>query len=307
MHRILFYLPIGKGMPVFGYGLFLMLGFVAGLLFAWYRAKSRGVPRDAVLDIGIISIFTGVVGARLAYLFLDYEPGDGGYGSPAEWFAVWQGGLTFQGGLFLALAADFLYLRWKKISVGRMFDVYAPSLALGVGFGRIGCLLNGCCWGRPAPHGSIFGMRFPDHIESMGQQFWLHAHDSAGWTELVRKLGYPEGTVPTIPIYATQIVSAIGLFVIAAGLLWAERRWRDRPDGQVINWFIFAYAIGRFIIEFYRDDTPLRYGFAGFPGLRLGQWLAVAMVVAGVIIQIALSRKKRAGGDSHVHEPAENS
>ncbi len=297
MQRILFSLPIGQGVPVFGYGLFLMLGFVAGLALAWHRAKTRGVSRDAVIDIGLISIFAGVVGARLAYLLIDYEPADGAYGSPAEWFAVWQGGLTFQGGLFLALVADWLYLRWKAIPVGRMFDIYAPSLAIGVGFGRIGCLLNGCCWGKPAPAGSMFAMRFPDAIESMGQQFQLYAAAPAAWADMATSLGYPAGAVPTIPIYATQIISALGLFIIAAGLLWAERRRPDRPEGQVIVWFLFAYGIGRFLIEFWRDDTPLRYGFAGFPGLRLGQWLALAMIAAGIVLHFMLHRKKGTGHD----------
>ena len=233
-------------------------------------------------------------------------PAGGGDGLTVEGFAVGKGGLRVQGVLFLAVPAVFHDRSRKEVSGGRLFYVYAPSLALGVGLGRSGGLLNGCCWGRPAPHGSVFGMRFPEYIESMAQQFWTHAHNPAGWAELVRGLGYPEGTLPTIPIYATQVVSAVGLFAIAGGLLWAERRWRNRPDGQVIVWFIFAYAIGRFIIEFYRDDTPLRYGFAGFPGLRLGQWLAVAMFAAGVIIQSALFRKKRAGGDSHEHEPSGN-
>lgn len=296
MHRILFTIPVGGGVPVFGYGLFLMLGFVVALALACLRSKKAGVSRDAVLDVGILGIFAGVVGARAAYLLIDYQPVDGDYGGWREWVAVWQGGLTFQGGLFLALAAEWLYLRWKKISVGRMFDVYAPSLALGVGFGRIGCLFNGCCWGRPAEAGAWLAMRFPDNIEPMARQRWLFGHNPEGWRTFVESLGYAPDTLPTVPIYATQIVSAVGLFLIAAGLVWAERRFRNRADGQVIVWFVFAYAAGRFIIEYWRDDTPLRYGFGAFEGLRLGQWLAVLMALTGVIFQVLLNRRKREGG-----------
>lgn len=292
MHRILFTIPVGNGMPIFGYGLFLMLGFLIGISLAWYRAKKRGYSTNATIDIGLISIVAGVLGARLAYLLIDYQPHDGDIGGPAEWFAVWQGGLTFQGGLFLALAADWLYLRWKKLSVGEMFDMYAPSLALGVGFGRIGCLFNGCCWGKPAPDGTWWSMLFPIDNEPMQQQLW-HYHDAPEqWAGFVQHLGYPAGTLPPIPIYATQIVSAIGLFLIALGLLWAERKWKNRRPGQVIVWFLFAYGVGRFIIEYYRDDTPLRYGIGAFPGLRLGQWLAVVMIAAGLVFQYMLSRGK---------------
>lgn len=293
MQRVLFVIPVGDGLPVFGYGLFLMLGFVAALLLSCRRAKATGLSVDATIDVGLISIFAGVVGARAAFLLLDYTPADGNYGTPLEWLAVWQGGLTFQGGLFLALVADFAYLRWKKISAGRMFDVYAPGLALGVGMGRVGCLLNGCCWGKIAPEGSLFSMYFPEEIEPMAWQYWRYEADPQGWAELVTGLGYPADTTPILPVYATQIISAVGLFLIAAGLIWAERRWRDRVEGQVIVWFLFAYAVGRFLIEFWRDDTPLRYGFGAFPGLRLGQWLALAMFAFAVYCQARLNRARK--------------
>lgn len=292
MKSILFVIPLGNGLPVFGYGLFLMLGFLVGLLLACRRAKRAGLPPNSAMDVGLISIVAGVLGARAAFLLLDYHPAEG-VGSPIEWLAVWQGGLTFQGGLLLALLADYAYLRRKNISAGKMFDVYAPSLALGVGFGRIGCLLNGCCWGALAPAGSFFGMYFPEENEAMASQYWLYETNPEGWAALMRSLGYPPDTTPIIPVYATQIVSAIGLFLIAAGLIWAERRWRKRQDGQVIVWFLFAYGVGRFIIEFWRDDTPLRYGVGLFPGLRLGQWLGLAMIAAGVIWQMVLNKRAR--------------
>ncbi len=291
MQRIIYVLPIGGGLPIFGYGLFLMLGFVVGLTLAWYRAKRAGISGDAAIDLGLISIFTGVIGARLAFLLIDYEPTDGDYGTFSEWIAVWHGGLTFQGGLALALVADYLYLRWKKISIGAMFDAYAPALAIGVGFGRIGCLLNGCCWGLPAPAGSWFAMTFPHDNEPMAAQLAIFEHYPEYWQQFVTSLGYAADTPGPVPIYATQLVSAVGLFLIGLGLMAAERIWKNHRTGQVIVWFILAYAVGRFVIEFYRDDTPLRYGFGDFPGLRLGQWMALAMFVAGVIAQIYLWKK----------------
>jgi phosphatidylglycerol:prolipoprotein diacylglycerol transferase len=294
MHRILLTLPFGGGFPLFGYGVMLTVGFAVGLTFAWWRARRAGLSTDSTLDVGLIAIFAGVVGARIAYLLIDYQPIEGVPNGWREWIAVWQGGLTFQGGLFLALIADWAYLRRKRISVGKMFDIYAPSLAVGVGFGRIGCLLNGCCWGKIAPAGTWWSMVFPEEVEPMVYQEWMYAQAPEMWDSLIASLGYHADTLPPIPVYATQIVSAAGLFLIAAGLLWAERRWRGRPDGQVINWFLFAYAIGRFAIEFWREDTPLRYGFGSFPGLRLGQWLAVAMFAAALVIQHFLNRKRKA-------------
>ncbi len=289
MHRILFVVPIGNGIPIFGYGLFMMLGFVVGLSIACYRAKKMGLPKDSALDVGLISIFCGVIGARLAYLLIDYVPNDSD--GIAEWFAVWNGGLTFQGGLVLALAGAGLYLWIKKISWGKMFDAYAPGLAVGVGFGRLGCLMNGCCWGKAAPASCSFSMLFPLDIEPMAAQLRYAANWPDAWATFAHNLGYPVDVLPPIPLYPVQVMSAIGLFLIGIGLVVAERIWTKRRDGQVILWFVYAYSIGRFLIEFLRDDTPLRYGFGAFPGLRLGQWLALACLIIAVFFQIRLNRQ----------------
>ncbi|MDR3211669.1 MAG: prolipoprotein diacylglyceryl transferase [Planctomycetota bacterium] len=286
MQRILFHLPLGDGIPVYGYGLFLMLGFLAALALACWRAASRGISRDSVMDVGLISIIAGVVGARLAFLLIDYLPDEGASG-PAEWFAVWNGGLTLQGGLVLAIPMVWLYLVWKKIPVGKMLDIYAPALATGIGLGRIGCLMNGCCWGKPAPAGFPLGITFPPEIYPMAYQDEMAANWLEEWVSLLVSLGYPLDTSPPIHLYPTQIISALALFLIAISLIVAEKKW-PHPDGQVVLWFIFSYSLFRFFIEFWRDDTPLRYSFGAFPGLRLGQWLALAMFLVGLFFQARL-------------------
>ncbi|MDR1535655.1 MAG: prolipoprotein diacylglyceryl transferase [Planctomycetota bacterium] len=288
MQRILYILPISGGLPIFGYGLFLMLGFAAALILACRRGRKAGFPTDAVLDVGLIALVAGLIGARAAFLIFDYSPDEGGVG---EWLAIWRGGLTFQGGLLLALIAVYLHLKRKKIPLARMLDVFAPALALGTAFGRIGCLLNGCCWGAVAPPGSWFSMYFPEEAEPMANQYWFYEANPGGWAELLRRLGYPADYTPILPVYATQIISAVGLLLIAGGLIWLERRRPERPEGQVMIWFLFAYGTGRFLIEFWRDDTPLRYGFGAFPGFRLGQWLALAMLAAAWIWRLAPRRR----------------
>ena len=289
MLRVLFVIPIGEGIPVFGYGLMLMLAFLAGIGLACYRAKSRGISRDAVIDIGLYSLISGVVGARIAYLLLDHVP------SPEDnWktiFAVWQGGLTFQGGLLLAVLVSWLYLRVKKISVARMTDAYAPALALGVGIGRIGCFLNGCCWGRPSPADHACGVIFPADSDIVQRQISMVEFWPKQWDDFVQSLGYTSGTLPPVAVYPTQIYSALMLFAIAAILLLVERMWKNRQDGQIMILFVFFYSIKRFFIEFLRDDTPLRLAFGSFPGLRLGQWLSLVMFLLAIIFQIILYKK----------------
>ena len=295
MHQVLFVIPIGSGIPVFGYGLFMMLGFVVGLAIACRRADKAGLPKNSAMDTGLIAIFAGVIGARVAFLLIDYQPVEGHDGI-ATWFAVWNGGLTFQGGLALAMLAAWVYLKCRGIPLGKMFDIFAPALAVGVGFGRLGCLMNGCCWGKPAPASFPWSMTFPHEIESMASQIVSAAHWPVEWAEFASGLGYPAGTGAPLPLYPTQIVSALGLFLIGAGLMLAEKIWRNRANGQTIVWFIFAYSLGRFLIEFWRDDTPLRYGFSIFPGLRLGQWMALAMFAVAVLWQMLLNRRQAAKG-----------
>lgn len=303
MHRIIYVIPVGGGFPIFGYGLLLMLGFAAGLVCARLRAKRSGVSADAVMDVAILSVVAGLVGARLAFLLFDYEPEGGGL---AEWFAIWRGGLTFQGGLFLALAAGFAYLRYRKISFARIADVFAPGLAFGVGLGRVGCFLNGCCWGKPSPSGFPFGMTFPEEAEAVQLQLDLAFVWPERWAELLARLGHPAGMEPPLPLYPTQIASALGLFAIGAGLILAERKWPRLSDGQTMIWFMFAYAVGRFCVEFWRDDTPLRYGFGAFPGLRLGQWLSLAMFAAAVVLQWWINRRAGKIRDAANPSPGES-
>lgn len=289
MHRILFVIPIGQGVPVFGYGLFLMIGFAVGILTAWLRAKKRGLPPEAMVDVGLWAVVAGVLGARLAFLLIDYNPDP--TAGIADWFAFWKGGLTFQGGLFLAILVVWLYVRRRGLSWGKVCDAYAPGLAAGIGFGRLGCLLNGCCWGKPAPAGFPLGMVFPPEAEVTRLQQWNFELWPGNWNDFVISLGYPSGTQPPIALYPTQIISALGLFAIAGILLGLERRYPGHRNGQVMLWFIYLYSIGRFMIEFLRDDTPLRGALGAFPGLRLGQWMSVGMFVAALLLQWFLSRR----------------
>jgi phosphatidylglycerol:prolipoprotein diacylglycerol transferase len=266
-----------------------MIGFAAGMILACRRMGRAGFSRDTALDIGLIAVLAGVIGARATFLAFDYEPQENGL---MEWLAVWQGGLTFQGGLLLAVLAVSLYVRKKGLPFAVMLDIFAPAIALSVGFGRLGCLMNGCCWGRIAAAGSWCSMYFPEDIEPMANQYWLYGENPSAWAQLMRDLGYPADFVPILPVYATQIISAIGLFLIAAWLIWAEKRRPGRPAGRSMIRFLLAYGIGRFLIEFWRDDTPLRFGFGSFPGFRLGQWLALVMMG---VAAIWLFRQNRAG------------
>jgi len=148
MHHILLRLPYG--ITIKSYGFMVMLGFLSAIWWAAYRAKKVKADPDAILDIGFISLLAGVVGARLFYViqFWDEKFADQPHPLLAA-LNITAGGLVFYGGFFLAFACITLYLLVKRYSFRLYFDIMAPSVMLGLAFGRIGCFLNGCCWGAP--------------------------------------------------------------------------------------------------------------------------------------------------------------
>ncbi len=148
MMPVLFRIPIlGKDVP--GYGLMLMIGFLLAVAWAVRRATRSGANPDVVLNCGFISLVAGVVGCRIMYV-IHYWPQFAQYqGVERIWRIIdlTQGGLEFYGGFVLTLVSVTAYLYFWKHSLRWYFDIMAPSAAVGMALGRVGCFLNGCCWG----------------------------------------------------------------------------------------------------------------------------------------------------------------
>ena len=151
MRPIIITIP-GINWDVPGYGLMLMIGLFVAIWWAARRAlKSQGSP-DVILNCGFIAILAGVIGARIMYV-IHYWDGFKAHGGPIEVFLavidVRKGGLEFYGGFILTTICSLAWLRyWEKVSLRWYLDILAPSAALGLAIGRIGCLLNGCCYGQ---------------------------------------------------------------------------------------------------------------------------------------------------------------
>lgn len=158
MQQVLFRLPIGEqGIPVYGFGLMLFLAFMICPWVAARRAAKDGVPKEVIHDLALWLFLGGIIGARLNYLFVE--------GLPLSHFPrIWDGGLVFYGsflGGFLAfLLAHRFLLRKYDISLWRLADYLAPALVLGLCLGRLGCFLNGCCYGNVAT-ASCPAVQFP--------------------------------------------------------------------------------------------------------------------------------------------------
>ncbi len=157
MHPELFTIPF-LHVTIRSYGFMMLLGFIAALLLARYRSKKVGINPDHISNFAVLALITGVLGARLFYVIHNWDEFSD---NPATAFAIWSGGLEFYGGLIAAVGGLFYYCHRKKLSVMQLLDILAPAVMLGLAFGRIGCFLNGCCFGAPCSLNMPLGVRFP--------------------------------------------------------------------------------------------------------------------------------------------------
>jgi phosphatidylglycerol:prolipoprotein diacylglycerol transferase len=146
------------------YGVFVALGFLAGYQVLQRRARALGLGPQVAPDVTLAAMVGGIVGARLLYVVQNWEEEFGG--NLLDAFAVWHGGLVFYGGFLGAVAAVVLWGRHKRWPLLAIGDMVAPALPLGHVLGRIGCLLNGCCFGRPwdGPLGVAYPGRTADGL-----------------------------------------------------------------------------------------------------------------------------------------------
>lgn len=234
------------------YGVFVAAGFLAGLWTAARRALKVGVHSEVIMDLGLWLIIGSVVGARALYVVSYWS--DSFAGEPfLSVFKVWEGGLVFHGGLVGASLACVLYCRLKNLPLWRIADVLAPSIALGHVFGRIGCLMNGCCFGRACT--LPWAIEFPDDHVTHG--FGVHP---------------------------TQIYESGLNLVLFFGLAWLFAR--RRFEGQVFAAYLIAYAVIRSLVEIFRGDYPSYVANYITPA----HWVSVLLLIVGVVIYRAQSR-----------------
>jgi prolipoprotein diacylglyceryltransferase len=141
------------GLPIYGFGMMLFLAFVVCTWLASRRAERVGIPRERIQDLAIWLFVSGLLGARLAFIFAENRDVSLSV-RLSQFFRVWDGGLVLYGsvagGIVGYLLAYVFVLRKHQISSWKLADVIAPAVAVGIALGRIGCLLNGCCYGAVA-------------------------------------------------------------------------------------------------------------------------------------------------------------
>ena len=254
MHPILFHLG---SFPVHSYGVMIALAFLFGLWTATLRARREKIPGEVIADVTLWLMVGGILGARAVYV-ATYWREEFADQPLSEIFMIQHGGLVYYGGLIGAMIGGMIYIRWKKLPLWKIADVLAPSCALGNVFGRIGCLLNGCCYGRACS--LPWAISFP--------------------------AGNPLGS-PTYPVHPTQIYDALLNFGVYLFLAWLFRR--KKFDGQIFATYLLCYAVTRSFVEYFRGDyTNLHYHL----GLTPAQWISVPIFVTGLALAAVLSRRE---------------
>lgn len=266
MRSVLF--SIGK-LNVPGYGFMIGIGFIVALLVGEYRAKKKGLNQESVIDMAIIAILCGFLGAKLLYVIVNLQEFIEAPGS-----VLGRAGFVVYGGIIAGVLCCLLYCHIKKLSFLQYFDLIIPEVAIAQGFGRIGCFLAGCCYGRHTD--SAFGVIFPEGSLA------------------------PAG-VKLIP---TQLISAAGdiLFavilivisdVVFKNVVYGNSRndaessektaSRSKKFGYVAGdigcLYLWMYGVGRFLIEFLRDDYRGAVG-----ALSTSQFISLFIVLGGIVL-----------------------
>ena len=268
MHPIFFQMGNIVG---YSYGLMIGLGALLAIFVSEWRAKRRGLDGELVFSAAVWGLFAGLLGAKLTFIvsnikYLSTDPG----------YVLGTDGFTVYGGVVLGILVGGLIVRRKKVDVPLYLDLVIPQIALAQGFGRIGCFLAGCCYGKPTH--SHFGVIFP-----------------------------PEAIAPSgVPLIPTQLISAIGDFLIFIILLLLSNYATDylkvkKGEGpgtdrksffqppSISGMYLILYGIGRFAIEFLRAD-PRRTAL----GLTSNQYVSILFLAAGIaLIVYGAKRAKR--------------
>ena len=265
-----FFLSPIRIFPVYGYGTMLLVAFVIGASWAGRRADKVGIDREVVWDASMCILISGIVGARIFYLVQKREMVFRDADSLQDYLFrivnLSDGGLVLYGGVMLGTIAYFTFCKIRKVRPLQLADVITPSIFLGIGFGRIGCLLNGCCYGDRCD--LPWAITFPA--------------GSVPYEVMLRYGFIDPNAVASLPLHPSQIYSSIGGFVLAylTAMVFKHRR----HVGEVFAVGAIFYPINRFLIEFVRGDEFTQMD----TGLTISQLVSIAVLIAGVIYLVYL-------------------
>ena len=226
---------------IYSYGLMLVLAFFVSTYLVSFQAKKEQVDPEKIFNLCFYIFILGVIGARIFYLLSNINFY---LHHPLEIIMLQHGGLSWFGGLIFGSVTAVIIIKKNKIDLLKTLDLLIPFIALGQAIGRIGCFLNGCCFGGA----SKFGIYFKTFNQVL------------------------------IP---TQLYSSLSLVLIFIILRWMQEK--KHLPGQIICSYLFLYSLKRFFIEFFRNDTPkMFYGLTLFQILSLAMFISSFLMFAWI-------------------------
>jgi phosphatidylglycerol:prolipoprotein diacylglycerol transferase len=306
-----FHAPILGEVSFPAYFTLLAVGFGLAMLLTVRESRKLGQDPQRILDTNLWMVVWGVIGARVLHLiadghFHDYvnlcvhpelvpatdakvkfctTAAQCGYEylcnaathtchPPKDCFAaleVWRGGLAYYGGFLAAVPFAWWYVRRHKLGWWKTADLASPGIMLGLFFGRLGCFLNGCCWGKVTR--SAIGVVFPRNSAPWHAQLDEHVINA---------------TQAMLPVHPTQLYESVACFTIFA-LLYYVVRPRRRAFGQVFAAMLIFYAFARSVCEIFRDDDRgVLFGW-----LSTSQIISLPLAAGGVALLWWLARERR--------------
>jgi phosphatidylglycerol:prolipoprotein diacylglycerol transferase len=302
------------------YGMMMVIGFLACVSLIRHLSRDFTPDPQHITNASLYSLVGGIFGARLFFVIHYFDEFKS---NPLEVFAIWQGGLELAGGVVAAIIVILLYMWYYRLPIRRYLDVLAMGLMLALVFGRIGCFLNGCCYGKPTK--LPWGVRFPyssfayisqinadlernrpepqlplpkeqyfDYLGTNGKWYPKHYEDLT----IKQKNEVSEGKYRCLPVHPTQLYSSgmAAFWCLILYLFWrraknAEITGRSgkffTKPGYTFALMFIVYGTTRFLIEYLRDDNPFE-----FDGLTISQIISIGMFVFGVFLMVIFKKMK---------------
>lgn len=303
MLQVLFRIP-WLNIPIYGYGLMLVIGFLAATELAKFLARRSRINPEIFVNTGLIALISGVAGARLSHVlenWADYSRTD---------LTFWQnlynavnirnGGLTFYGGLILGFVCTLAYAIRKRVPVRVGMDIVAPTIMVGLAFGRIGCFLNGCCYGAECE--APWAVSFPYYSNAYQEEVdrgeiqapaALQVPTARGGTRLMTPDEAKRNGLTDVAkdehskhLHPAQLYSSLDAFLVAATLV-AYFTLPHAP-GRVFALMLLMMGPVRFLTEMVRAEPPVMW--VGSYGLSFSMVLSVFFVVSGVALWVAFGK-----------------
>jgi len=243
---------------VYAYGFFIVVGFVAATFLAILKVRKSNIDisLENAADLFFYTVLSAFLGSRILYVLINFHAF---CQHPLQILKLWEGGLVFYGGLFAAAVVALWVMKMHRLPVWKLADLISPLIALGLCFGRIGCFLAGCCYGKETslPWAVVF--RDPDSLARLN-----------------------------VPLHPTQRYDALNGFVLFLFLSWMEKR--KTFDGQIFWLFLSLYSVTRFFIEIFRGDPR---GFLFIDLLSTSQAIGILLAIFPLFMLFYMKERGR--------------